>query len=78
MQCQQREIGNGQCSEFCSVTDLAASLALMGLLAGVDTLMNRQGRPLDELFVAAWEFTYVRTNTTVDTFCDIYRSVQVP
>lgn len=41
----------------------------MGLLASVDTLVNRQGGALDELLAAVGVVAHVRADTAVDTFC---------
>ena len=48
---------------------LATSLAHMRLLAGMDSLMDSQGRTLDELLVTTRMITYMRSHTTVNTFC---------
>lgn len=47
---------------------LAATLTHVGLLARVDTLMNRQGRALDELLPAVGVLAHMRTDATVDAF----------
>lgn len=41
----------------------------MGLLACVDTLMNRQGGALDELLAAVGILADMGTNAAVDAFC---------
>ena len=50
---------------------LATSLAHMRLLAGVDSLMDSQGRTLDKLLVATRMITYMRSHTTVNAFCHV-------
>lgn len=50
---------------------LAASLALMGLLSRVHTLMDSKSRSLDKLFPAAGVIAHVRTNTAVNALCKI-------
>jgi hypothetical protein len=49
-------------------TYLSTSLAHVGLLASVDTLMDGQGRALDELLPAVGVIAHVRTDPAVDTF----------
>jgi len=58
-----------------AVTYLAAALTHVGLLASVDTLVNRQRRPLDELLAAVGVIAHVRADTTVDAF--YHRSVRL-
>jgi hypothetical protein len=41
----------------------------MRLLAGVDALVDRQRRPLDELLPAVGVVAHVGTNAAVDPFC---------
>jgi hypothetical protein len=53
---------------------LATSLAHMGLLASVHSLMDGQGRTLNELLVATRMITDVRSDTTVDSF---YRKISL-
>lgn len=48
---------------------LAASLTHVGLLASVNTLMNGQGRTLNELLAAVWVIANMRADAAVDTFC---------
>lgn len=50
------------------VAYLAASLTHMGFLTRVDTLMDCQGRALDELLAAVGVVAHVRTDPAVDTF----------
>lgn len=45
---------------------LAATFAHVRLLAGVHTLMDGQGRPLDKLLAAVGVLADVRTNAAVD------------
>lgn len=42
----------------------------MGLLAGVDSLVNSQGRSLDELLVALGVVADMRPDTCVNTLCE--------
>jgi hypothetical protein len=53
-------------------TYLATTLAHVRLLAGVDTLMNRQCRSLNKLLAAVLKITHVRADTAVNAF---YRKV---
>lgn len=50
-------------------TYLSASFAHVRLLTGVDTLMDCQGRTLNELFATVGIITDVRADTAVNTFC---------
>jgi hypothetical protein len=49
-------------------TYLAAALTHVGLLAGVDTLVDRQRGALDELLAAVGVVAHMRADAAVDTF----------
>lgn len=59
-----------------SGTYLGAGLAMMRLLACVNSLMDSQGRSLDELFSTAGPVANVRSNTTVDALCKLLAMVR--
>jgi hypothetical protein len=52
-------------------TYLSAALTHVRLLAGVNTLVNRQSRPLNKLFAAVGILAHVRTDAAMDAFCRI-------
>jgi len=54
-----------------SGTYLSAALTHVRLLAGVDTLVNSQSRPLDELLAAVGILAHVRTDTAMNALCRI-------
>lgn len=62
---QQRAIGRQSSLR----THLATSLAHVGLLAGVDTLVDSQCRALDELLATVGEVADMRPDTGVDALC---------
>ena len=50
-------------------TNLAAPLTSMRLFARVDSCVNGQGGPLDELLATSRVITYVRLDLTMYPFC---------
>lgn len=52
-------------------TYLSAALTHVRLLAGVNTLVHSQSRPLDELLAAVGILAHVRTDAAMDAFCRI-------
>ena len=50
---------------------LSTTLAHVWLLASVNTLVDGQSRPLDELFATVWIIAYMGTDAAVDTLCGI-------
>lgn len=54
---------------LCTVTYLATALTHVRFLAGVDSGVHRQCRPLDELLLATRIITHVGSYTTMNAFC---------
>ena len=50
-------------------TNLGTNLAVMRLFSGVDSLMDRQCRPLDELFATTRVIAHMWPETSMNPFC---------
>lgn len=64
-----RWVSTGRVVGYRVFTNLGASLAVVGLLAGMNTLMHGQGRSLDELLATFGPVTDVWSDTAVNTLC---------
>lgn len=58
------------------VTNLAATLTHVRLLASVHTLVNGQSRSLDELLTAVGVVADVRADTAVDPLCRMVSAIR--